>query len=107
VKTGEKLLILVKNDVVFLRPFVLRLLSPIVCKSEGMTQNKQYSKIRQSVSFSQEQHDALMELADINDVSFCWVVRYACNILIRESKKGSHLLELSLDRDENELLNDE
>jgi len=45
-------------------------------------------KLRQSITFTKEQHDAIAQIAEQNQVSFCWVVRYACTNLIKE--RGSH-----------------
>ncbi len=42
-------------------------------------------KLRQSISFTKEQHAAIAEIAERYDVSFCWVVRHACDLLVRET----------------------
>ena len=70
-----------------------------------MAQVKEQAKVRQSVTFTQEQHDALCELAEINDVSFCWVVRHACKLLLSESSKKKKLIELPIDQDDDERSN--
>lgn len=67
-----------------------------------MAQVKEQAKVRQSVTFTQEQHDALCELAETYDVSFCWVVRYACNLLLSESSKKKRIIELPTARDDDE-----
>ena len=43
-------------------------------------------KLRQSISFSKEQHKAIAEIAEEYDVSFCWVVRNACTLMIQEKR---------------------
>jgi hypothetical protein len=54
-------------------------------------------KLRQSISFTKEQHDALSAIAEKNNVSFCWVVRYACDLLVRECPDINLLVRLPLD----------
>lgn len=63
-----------------------------------MNQAIESAKFRQSISFTQEQHKALSELAHSNKVSFCWVVRHACDLLIREAAtaNGKNLIDLSI-----------
>lgn len=56
-------------------------------------------KCRQSISFTQEQHDALMNLAEKNHVSICWVVRFACDRLIENHRDHQLLLDLDLPAD--------
>ena len=40
--------------------------------------------IRQSISFSKQQHEALSRIAEKNNVSICWVVRHACDLMLKE-----------------------
>lgn len=68
-----------------------------------MARTKGVSKCRQSVTFTQEQHEALLELAEFNNVSLCWVVRYACTKLIDESAKKKKLISIPSDADKEEL----
>jgi len=42
-------------------------------------------KLRQSISFTKEQHAAIAEIAEKYNVSFCWVVRHACDLLVQET----------------------
>lgn len=46
-------------------------------------------KLRQSVSFTKEQHKAISEIAEKYNVSFCWVVRYACDLVVKENLAGN------------------
>jgi len=70
-----------------------------------MVQVSEQAKVRQSVTFTKEQHAALQELADCNDVSFCWVVRHACKLLLIQSSQKKNLIDLSLAQEDNELSN--
>ena len=51
----------------------------------------QRTKVRLSVSFTKEQHDLLAELAADSNVSICWVVRHACDLLIKSNDKNMPL----------------
>jgi hypothetical protein len=55
-------------------------------------------KLRQSISFTKEQHKAIAEIAEQYDVSFCWVVRYACDLMVKE-KRTSKISLLGLSND--------
>lgn len=48
-------------------------------------------KCRQSVYLTREQHDALEDLAKENGVSFNWIVRYACDQLLRQHRRKTLL----------------
>ncbi len=54
-------------------------------------------KVRLSVSFSKEQHDLLAKLAADNNVSICWVVRHACDLLVDSHDKNIPLHGLKSD----------
>ena len=54
-------------------------------------------KMRQSISFSREQHDLLAKIAEENDVSFCWVVRYACGLLVKSHDGNKSLRDLKME----------
>lgn len=69
---------------------------------EDMAHAREQVNVRQSITFTQTQHDALLELANSNQVSFCWIVRHACDLLLSESSKRKKLIELSTDEGHNE-----
>ena len=52
---------------------------------------RQKEKTRQSISFSKEQHASLAKIAADNDVSICWVVRHACEMLVKNYDKSELL----------------
>lgn len=53
-------------------------------------------KVRLSVGFTREQHDALAKLAADHNVSICWIVRHACDLLVDSQDKNMHLHNLKL-----------
>jgi len=52
------------------------------------------SSVRQSVTFTKQQHDALAQVATANNVSIGWVVRHACNLLINNLDGSTTLVRL-------------
>lgn len=57
------------------------------------------AKLRQSISFTKQQHKALAEIAEQYNVSFCWVVRYACDQFVQETRAAKvSLPNLSAER---------
>ena len=66
----------------------------IVDKRLSDTAVAENPKTRQSVTFTKRQHDALSDIAARNNVSVCWVVRHACDLLIQKQKQDKHLLHI-------------
>lgn len=56
--------------------------------------NNNKCPFRQSISFTEEQHQAINEMAERYNVSFCWIVRYACDQLLKQHTDTNTVLDL-------------
>ena len=53
--------------------------------------------VRQSISFTQRQHDAIARMAKKSHVSFGWLVRYACDQFIADCSNRPLTLDVAED----------